>query len=534
MINSLFLALLAALTVWDYPARQPRHAYLARQFILATRDRDNDLRLETCLEGTKLLPDDPVWHYNYACSLALAGDKDQALEELERAIDCGFRNAAQIEADSDLKSLAKETRFRELLEYARDQAEKPLLTGPLAVTAATGNFGESVVIGEQNLLWDLDLGCFNAAIKLSGPSLGGNCGDLYVNRDGGHSVLAVKDFPGITSVKLDRDGRERGFGVDAPDTLYPYPVFGNASRAFEDQRTWRSLPRAMMTTLGGRMSEFHRYYFSNQFWVFPAHRDFPPKGEFGDVFASICPYWVVTVGSSWTDQYYLRAALEVSRSLPPATKDKLVKEGLLTPTVMTILRKSLKAVKNENDYLTAAAHPTAWPANALDLKRLKKIATGFAPALIPPVVRLVGVGGPKPADIPVWPELTYATPQAMAFVLRSTDTNRVFTIRADGASELAFRLVRDGGGAAKLRTLNPSVAEITIDRSTMTSTGRVDLAVCGREKGTGWGAPAYVSFAILDEHAPYCDPALLPPGTIKIEEFDGGNKANTKKKEKEK
>jgi len=34
--------------------------------------------------------------------------------------------------------------------------------------------------------------------------------------------------------------------------------------------------------------------------------------------------------------------------------------------------------------------------------------------------------------------------------------------------------------------------------------------VCGRNPGTGWGAPSYVSFARMDAKAPYSDPILTP------------------------
>ena len=44
----------------------------------------------------------------------------------------------------------------------------------------------------------------------------------------------------------------------------------------------------------------------------------------------------------------------------------------------------------------------------------------------------------------------------------------------------------------------------------MSPTNRVDIAVFGRNPGTGWGAPSYVSFARMDPDAPYSDPILTP------------------------
>jgi hypothetical protein len=39
--------------------------------------------------------------------------------------------------------------------------------------------------------------------------------------------------------------------------------------------------------------------------------------------------------------------------------------------------------------------------------------------------------------------------------------------------------------------------------------------VFGRNPGTGWGAPTYVSFSVVDMDAPYHDPALVPRTEVK-------------------
>ena len=54
----------------------------------------------------------------------------------------------------------------------------------------------------------------------------------------------------------------------------------------------------------------------------------------------------------------------------------------------------------------------------------------------------------------------------------------------------------------------PNVAKVTIGRNGLSPTNRVDITVVARSKGTGWGAPSYVSFARMDPAAPYSDPAL--------------------------
>ena len=504
---------LALLSIWDYPARFPAHDRLRRQFIAAVKEGDTSTMEATCRKGVILLPDDPTWHFNLACSLAyFAKREDEAFDELEKAIDLGFRDRKQIEGDTDLKRLSKLPRYKELLEYADFMKSRPMMSGPLSAVAATGVFGKQVVLGEQNLEWDFDTGCFVAQMKLVAGTSGGNVGDLYMNRDGRHSPLNLKAFPGVTPVMLDAMGRTNRMDLAFPNILFPYPVFGNASLAMIDTPQtpnpyWRSLPRAMMTTESMLLGRMARLYLSNQTWVYPSNADTAPVGTNGDVFASIAPYWMVTAGKSYSDMPYLRAALEASRSLNPQVKAEIVKRGLLAPTIQMLIRKSLKGVTNEVDYLSAKAHPTALPPGGIDSARLKAAAKAMTAGTIPPLA-VVSVTASPPKQRLTLPELTYVSAFAWAFVLRADDEVREFFITAKGAEEYAFVKTHGEGVDVKIERMKPDAVKVTINRRGMTPTNRVDITVVGRNAGTGWGAPSYISFAWMDPSAPYSDPVL--------------------------
>ena len=500
--------LLALLSIWDYPARFPAHDRLRRQFVVAVKEGDTATMEETCRKGTILLPDDPTWHFNLACALAyFAKREDEAFDELEKAIDLGFRDRKQIESDTDLKRLSRLPRYKELLEYADFMAPRPMMSGPLSAVDATGVFGKPVVLAEQNLGWDFDTGCFVAKMKLAVGSSGGNVGDLYMNRDGRHSLLNLADFPGITSVQLDTMGRTNRMDLSFPNMLFPYPVFGNASLAQTVGPYWRSLPRAMMTTESALLGRMMRLYLSNQTWVYPSNADTAPVGTNGDVFASIAPYWLMTAGRSWSDQPYLRAALEASRSFAPQVKAEIVKRGLLAPTIQTLISKSLISVTNEADYLSARAHPTALPPGGVDLARLKIAAKALTVEAIPPLAAVSVAVPPLKTKLAV-PELTYANAFAWAFVLRADDEVREFVLNAKGAEEYAFVKTHGEGVDVKIERMRPDAAKVTICRRGMSPTNRVDITIVGRNAKTGWGAPSYVSFARMDPSAPYSDPAL--------------------------
>ena len=514
--------ILAVLSVWEYPARFPAHRRLSRQFVAAVREGDTATMEETCRKGVALLPDDPTWHFNLACSLAYFDKReDAALDELERAIDLGFRDRDAIAKDGDLKRLESRPRYKELLDYADFMKSRPLLAGPLAAVDATGIFGQSISLGEQNMGWDFDVGCFVAKLKLAPASSGGNVGDLYVNRDGLHSALNVSAYPGLTAVRLDKAGRDLGLDKDLPNALYPYPVFGNCSRALlstpqNPNPYWRSLPRQMTTVASAHLDRMVRFYLSNQTWVFPANADIAPIGTNGDVFASMTPYCITTAGRSYSDLPYLRGALEASRQLKPDVKREIVRRGLLAPTIQSIIRKSLLGVTNETAYLSSRAHPTAFPAGGLNLKRLKDLSAGLTVEAIPPLAVLAVTTDPLPVP-PAFPELTYGSAFAWAYVLRADEQVRTFRIVAKGAKEFAFVQTHGTGVDVRIEREAPDRAKVFIDRRGMSPTNRVDIAVFGRNLGTDWGNPSFVSFARMDSSAPYSDPALtpLPPPATK-------------------
>ena len=515
VVNVCAAAVLAALSVFDYPERQAEHEKLRAECISSIASGDSIAMEGACRKGCELLPDDPVWAYNLACALSKNGKKSEALDSLERAVRLGFRDSIAISSDADLKSVADDPRFEEIIDDAERLFSKPVLTGPMASVPAHGVAGMPVVLGAHNLSWNLDAGCFEAKLSLAPGAGGGNEGDLYFNRDGGHSTISALDFPGLTPVALDREGREKSADLDFPNIAFGNPVFGNCSRALVAGEMWRSLPRALMTVESRRLALMHRFYMSNQIWVFPAVYDCPPAGTNGDVFASATPYWVTTAGKSWSDRPYLSAALEISRSLKPETKKSVVSRGLLAPLVQTVLRKSLKGVASEEDYLSPKAHPTAMPQGGLDSARLKKLAASFDPATVPPVATLRGVAGP--AAVSGFPEITYATPCAMAIVLRAPEPKRIFGIAASGGDEMAFVQLHGRPGAAKITKTAPGAARVEIDKSLIDTTNRVDVGVFAKAAGGTWGPPSFVSFAVVDPSAPYSDPALTPPPEAKKE-----------------
>ena len=62
-----------------------------------------------------LRPEDPNTHYNAACTAALSGDHESALDLLERAVSLGWSNRQWLLNDNDFASMREHPRFQQLL-----------------------------------------------------------------------------------------------------------------------------------------------------------------------------------------------------------------------------------------------------------------------------------------------------------------------------------------------------------------------------------------------------------------------------------
>lgn len=144
------------------------------------------------------------------------------------------------------------------------------------------------------------------------------------------------------------------------------------------------------------------------------------------------------------------------------------------------------------------------------MQRLAAAAKRMAPSEIPPLAAVQVATLPMKSRDPR-PELTYASIFAWAFVLRADAEERVFHLKARGAEEFAFAKTHGDGVDVRIEKTGADSAKVTINRRGMSPTNRVDVAVFGRNRGTGWGAPSYVSFARMDNTAAYSDPVLTTP-----------------------
>lgn len=222
----------------------------------------------------------------------------------------------------------------------------------------------------------------------------GNLGDVYYNRDGGHSLLHANRFPQVRFVRIPRERvrTPRYWGLCT--SVVPHVTVGNSSTASGPMRGG-SNPRRAYTHPRALAVLAVQYLHSNLF-VYPEHCDHDlgrfgrggSRGGWGDLYPFNTPYLLISQGSSGSDRVFMGAVFATLAALPPDTKEKLHESNLLMPTVQMIFRRCCKGVDSDEDYLSGAAHPTVFRGGELDRLAMVKMAHGIAPDRTPPISAL--------------------------------------------------------------------------------------------------------------------------------------------------
>lgn len=365
----------------------------------------------------------------------------------------------------------------------------------------------------------------------------GNHGDLYENRDRGHSRLPPEAHPQMTHVVYDEAARKAGldYGLAGP-VIFEAPVIGNSSTAIKSGLFWRSLPRHALLRPGGPLT-LYQNYLAGQMHVYPEHRDHDP--EHGDLIPANTPYFLISQGSSGSDRPLLEALAMIFAALRPETKAFLHKNQLLAPTVQMVLRRSLTRVRSRAAYLSGLAHPSVIPSDQINLMRMVQLANALTPEVVPPMVRLSVLSetlGTEGVDFfgEGLSEQIFDTPAAIARLWRGYGARRSMIVSAEAtrdpngrSPEFDWRVLRGDPARTKIEPLDDraSRARITLDwqlprpvpgRPDILSS-RIDIGVFART-GSQDSAPGLIS-VLLPRHETRRY-AIGPDGEMRIVSLD--------------
>jgi len=371
----------------------------------------------------------------------------------------------------------------------------------------------------------------------------GNFGDVYDNRDGGHSRLGgLKDVQ-LTVAQYSEAAIEAGLHYGLNEGLvFDAITFGNSSTAITG-KNWRSQPRQAMSTRLGAVRAW-QLYDNNHVYVFPEHRDHDRaenKGR-GDLFPANTPLMLISKGSSRSDKRFLQAIQIILAGLKPDVKALLKEKRLIAPAVQQIIRRGMAGIETEEDYLKPAAHPTVFDPKDVRLDRMLALANAMTAGAVPPRAQIAVTAEHqvlRPFASPL-PEELFTTADATARMWRGGDRSRTYRLSAAGSFDANdrpltyfWRVLSGDPAKVAIKRLKPdaSEVEITIEwhegikNPAGLKSSRVDIGLFAHN-GAEYSAPAMFSVMLpLHQGRVYSeDPsdqrpasiAYLPPNVVKI------------------
>lgn len=458
-----------------------------------------------------------------------AGDAAGAAAAVARAAALGFADIPALLAIPPLAALG----------LAPDSGASSPAPPPARTMTPARAEGGDVLVGAAAVAWRWDIGMLEARVAFPPPlrrrppvmnprdesrparmlhrlvlrgDAAGNLGDLYVNRDRGHSALAPADHPQLTFVRFDDAAKTAGVDYGLNDViLFDAPTIANSSTAIVSGALKRSLPRLAMTD-PGRIARVAALYGANQFHVYPSTEDHNP--DRGDRFPAITPYMLVSQGASGTDRPFLKAAAMALAAMRSDTKTALKQAGLVAPTLQMLLRRAMADDQGDAAYLAPEAHPSAFDGRRLDLERLVMLANGLRADEIPPAPTLRMIAEhPAEAVGPIFAdglaEVLFTTPAAVARIFRAPAQQRIYRLGVtasdpnDRPLRFHWRVLRGDPARVRVKPLTPDgmAVEVVVTwrdddvpapgRSDLASR-RVDVAVFA-DNGANLSAPAFFS-----------------------------------------
>lgn len=460
-------------------------------------------------------------------------DTEAALAALTEASSLGFAEMEKALAAPAFREIAKDARLQALLE-AQPAASTEIPFAPGLVKRGVG------LITAENIRWNNDLARLEVVFtqppsQRSKPvsrlkddimakltrmvrrgRAAGNFGDVYDNRDSGHSRLGGLQDVQVTVAQYSEAAIESGLHYGLNEGLiFDAITFGNSSTAITG-KNWRSQPRLAMSMGPGAFRAW-QLYDNNHVYVFPEHRDHDRvenKGR-GDLFPANTPLMLISKGSSGSDKRFLQAIQIILAGFKPDVKALLKEKRLIAPTVQQIIRRSMAGIETEDDYLSPAAHPTVFDQNDLRPDRMLALANAMTAGAVPPRAQIAVTAEHRVAQIfasPL-PEELFTTPDAIARMWRGGERSRTYRLSAAGSFDANdrpltyfWRVLSGDPAKIAIKRLKPdaSEAEITIEwhegirNPAGLKSSRVDIALFAHN-GAEYSAPAMFS-VMLPSH----------------------------------
>lgn len=536
--------------LFDRPVQHERFLQLQQALHQVRRSGNSVLTVQITERLTNDFPSEPDAFFESARTAAAMGDTSRAIDMLQQAAILGFRKLEELRSAPEIRQIADQSAYQQVELKIRESAA----VVPTDNTSPAAIIEHKAFVNDRNTVWDPDrlllISHFQTPAPPSTPtdcnlldtaagrlvnswihdgSAAGLTGILYDNRDRGHSTMDPAAWPGLDFVRYSPEARaaDADYGF-RPWQRFNLPAFGNASTAFVHPIFWRSNPRSMLTQPHHALL-FLDHYAHNHLYFAPEHNDFDP--EHGDVYPANAPCWVISQGSSGSDQPFLQAAALTLAAFPPETRQKLQSTGLLMHAVQWVLRQSQRSVKSPDDYFTGVAHPAVFRDSQLDPERMVQLAHVMTTDRIPQQV-LIRVVSEQAAQHGVdyfsgGPNETLLThPLLVARIHRTLQRKRKIVLAATANPPLQptppqfrWEVLQGDASLVEIRPLNAqnSVVEITtawnsahpVPSAPELLSSRIDIGVFTEHNGVPSLPAMYCCSSIATELRTYEGERLL-------------------------
>lgn len=486
-------------------------------------------------------PKSPSSYYLLAAALAGREKNEEVLDKLAVAASFGFNDADALKHDPHFEALKTDRRFQTLVDkigQSKTGVPKPADIEALLIS------NRRAIIDQKNTIWDPRITSLRTFFRINDPSTfprvvrlddgpvsgllngwfaggtaAGNIGDLYDNRDDGHSRLDLTRFPQLAHTVYGSQARKAGILNDCVNSelFFNAVTIGNCSKAITNGALWRSLPRWALSQ-PGVAQKLYLQYANDHLYVYPEHADH--DSTHGDLLPANTPYMVISQGSSRSDKPFLEAISGILAALKPEVKRFLREKNLLMPTVQMILRRGQSHVRGDDRYyLSGIAHPSVFDAAKIDPERQIRMANGLQIGEVPPAVHLrVLSESPARSGMDYFSdglrERLFDTPGAISRIVRSTAFERRIVMSAAATTDpngrdLEFRwtvlrgdarrikIVRRNEAASEVEIIVPWHDRMPVPGNRKLSSHRVDIGVFA-DNGAQISAPAFISFLYPD------------------------------------
>ncbi|EMI42528.1 tetratricopeptide repeat protein [Rhodopirellula sp. SWK7] len=532
-------------SVFELPKRHLAYQKLLVQSENAIRAGDLKGCEGFCERAIAILPQDPMAYIQLARVNVRRGHNSNAIDNLRSAGDAGYREAALLVGHQDFAGLKSMPEFQSIVRriasnqpkqfpYQEDVKDGVVEDGVATVLMENTGYVSSIqtlvakfalpdevrekdprrsaIVRGQGKAGELVRQWF-----LEGTA-SGNRGDFYDNHDHDHSNMDYASFPQLTRIEYVKEAKNAGLtnGLQT-QWLFAHRTIGNSSTALTGGPFWRSQPRAAYTQ-AGLATRLYLQYVNNHLYFYPEHRDHDSGlngvgGGYGDLYPANTPYLITSQGSSGSDRPFIHAVVLTMAALRPEVKEELTRKHALMPTMQMLLRVSSKRVVEENDYLTAKAHPSVFDSKHLDVERMVTLAHQLTVDTLPPLarIRVLHEDDSKPgiSHFDSLSEKLFDTPCSVARVARSLDYRRRMILSAEKSEDLNSReltwhwvVLRGDPRKIEITPLNESKSKVelsvahhepfAIPDSPGMITNRVEIGVFVHN-GEHYSAPAFVS-----------------------------------------